>query len=106
MLTLGAIVAIALLILLWNWITHMRDVCIKRTELKQVFICLPPGEQIVLIELFRGLPDDYDSSDFTGPIRSVLEFAELSGKRKDSILAMLIDWHSTELAGTQSVADA
>jgi hypothetical protein len=102
----GAILAIALLVLFWNWVCAMRDRCIHRERIRQRFIILPEKSRIDIIERYRACNGNTPPADTLDLVVEIAGYAAATKTHHDDILAMLIDWHSTELTDVAPVANA
>jgi len=101
----AAILTIAFLVLVWNWVCGMRDRCIYRARIKQRFIVLPVQSRIDIIERYRTYDGNTPPADTLDLLVEIAGYAAATRTHRDDILAMLIDWHSTELADVQPVAN-
>jgi hypothetical protein len=100
-----AILAIALLVLFWNWVCAMRDRCIHRARIRQRFVVLPARSRIDIIERYRAYDGNTPPADTLDLLVEIAGYAAVTKTHHGDILAMLIDWHSTELTNVQPVAN-
>jgi hypothetical protein len=102
----GAILAIALLVLFWNWVCAMRDRCIHRARIRQRFVVLPARSRIDIIERYRAYDGNTPPADTLDLLVEIAGYAAVTKTHHGDILAMLISWHSTELTNVQPTANA
>lgn len=102
----GAILAIAILILIWNWICAMCDRNIERERLKRAFLTLSVDGRTEFIRDYRQYPEKRPKRGYVNLIVSVAEFAAKTKADKGEIIAMLYGWHCTGVTDTKSIASA
>jgi hypothetical protein len=104
-LILLALIMIVLMLSAWNWVCRMRDHCIQRARIKQLFTSLSAMSRADFIERYRSSLSNGTNADMK-LMSEITAYVLRTKKRNNDILAMLIDWHTTELADVQPVADA